>query len=1094
MKTALGPDNWYEAWWLAGRSRQAISWASAQGERPDFAELSLDEFRFVLDVFLEGWRLGPGDWDSAEWRTIEGLEACYFERVAEARRKPAEQASASLRLPSLDHDLLRSEPFLCNVWRLRGLASYDEWLAAELGSPRAELLHDHVDLRALVAELAERKPCAASFAALRSVYRDPARASEVREADARWIEKSQDEGFGQRIARLGLHAPLERSAYPVPPRRSSVADAEVTVLIPSYKHEAFIADCLETCLAQTIDGVEILVVDDQSPDETVEVARSLADPRITVEINERNLGLGDSIAAALERVTTPYVALLNSDDLFHPERLERCLAVLRADGGAALVASRVAIVDSNGQEVEAGQSCVLDVGPRAHAWLQWYAKISDELTSSVDWTSLATLLQHNVLATSSNIVARSDWLRSKVAAFAGLRYCLDWRLFLAASIEGSLRFCEEALLGYRFHESNTVWFESGGRGGYVYEVNRVLAASLAEWIDHAGADTAKTRDELRALLHEAALRHGEADGALLATALVERLLQDGAFYDDAAIDEASRQAISRRARELALGGVTIDPWELAGLASDRERLHVATHAADVLARRGPQLEDRLEQLEKRAADLDRQRVDLDDRLNATIVARDEARSALETHRAEHDRLSAELTASQEESERKTEEIERQAHEIAGLTAELEDRVSEIAAIDDASRGLLGGSSLNRVRRLRERARELRVQVHELEAAPRPSGFDRLKKRVRAEAKAVFGSSAPRASLGVVLPGLEARSFEIDAAWELEVLADRGYDFHTHRVPSATADQVRLLARQRRRWIERHGARGERDAVISDAVAAMALRLVKADSSSIVAYGVGDAAEAARLAADALGRAYSLRVFELELRELGPNAERARTCLREARHVVVDSPRAAELVEDLAQVGATLCAALGPGLSASSAEQGDRPENVVFARGSDLARRAASFVEAVETSGLPHELWLASTAYASPEGLEAHETLVHALHDADLFCRSSWIDGDVELRLCIASAKFSVGYGMGSLPWMAAALRSSLPLFVPSDSSLAEIVAPECRFDPGRAEHLGQLMARLGQDDDFARDCAARAADKYVALLDAEAGRWRDLLA
>ena len=77
---------------------------------------------------------------------------------------------------------------------------------------------------------------------------------------------------------------------------------KVTVLIPSYKHEAFVEKAIHSALAQTLTDLQILVVDDHSPDGTLAAARRVGEARVTVRGNERNLGLGASIRDAVPAI------------------------------------------------------------------------------------------------------------------------------------------------------------------------------------------------------------------------------------------------------------------------------------------------------------------------------------------------------------------------------------------------------------------------------------------------------------------------------------------------------------------------------------------------------------------------------------------------------------------------------------------------------------------------------------------------------------------------------------------------------------------------------------------------------------------------
>ena len=1119
MRNALGPDNWFDAWWLAGESRRGIAWAMAGDGRPEFAHLELDEFRFVLDVLLEEWNAGPAEWESPEWRTLERLEEVYFDLVLEMQRggdegkaalemqgggdegkaalemqRGADEGEAVLAMPALEHRVVATRSFERSVWRLQGRKAYDDWLEAQLTSDLRETLRARPDLRALVIELAERRASAVSFAALRAVYRDPEVADELRREDEQWCLEAGREHIADRITRMGLHAWSARKVYAIPEARESSAEAEVTVLIPAYKHEDFIADCLASCLAQTVDGIEIHVVDDQSPDRTVEVASAIEDPRITVRQNERNLGLGNSIAEALEQVSTPFVALLNSDDVLHPERLQRSLELLRDDAGACLVASKVAILDRQGQVVDPEQSCVLDVGPRAHGWLRWYSRICAELSTDEDWTSVETLLEHNVLATSSNIVARSDWLRAQAPSFRGLRYCLDWKLFLAAAIEGGLRYCDEALLGYRFHESNTVWFESGGRGGYVYEVNRVLADSLVSWLERA-ADSGEGRRRLLPLLHGAALRHGEADAVLLAIAFAERLLGDGRYYDDAVIDPIADRAMARRARDLALADVDEDPWALARMAKEQARHRLEGHAAEVLARRWPKHEARRQEFEEWAERLEAQRADLETRLTESIVECDRLKFDLDEERERFEATEQELRS---EMVRLVEQHREQQEEFRARTAELEreiaalrPRAAELDAVEHATASLIGESASSRVARLRHRARELRVRVFELEQASRSAGgrLASVAKRARAELAALadIRPRKARKASGVVLPAPGGGLAEVDASWELEALAASSFDLERFELTTAHPAQAAILARHRRRFADRFGLEGQ----VDDAVAAMAWRLARADYPRIVAYGLGDAAEAARLACSATDRPLVLRVFGAELsRERG--RESVTRLLAAASQVIVDARSTADRLRDFGDIESTVCVGLAPSSLLSSApSDAGGASNRLVARGLALARNASGFVDAVRRAGLQHELCLGATVVPTPEGLEAHETLVHSLHGAGLDARSRLLDDadDDALRESLARCDFALSYDLGCLPWAAATILARRPLLVPRRSSLADIVPEAWAFAGDEPDELVDCLSRLANDHSSDEALAAEAAARFTELAEAQKELW-----
>lgn len=104
----------------------------------------------------------------------------------------------------------------------------------------------------------------------------------------------------------------------------------VSIVMPSYNSERFIAESIASVQAQTYGDWELLIVDDCSTDGTVAVTESVAkdDSRIHVFSNERNSGAAFSRNRALREAKGDWVAFLDSDDLWEPEKLERQLAFM----------------------------------------------------------------------------------------------------------------------------------------------------------------------------------------------------------------------------------------------------------------------------------------------------------------------------------------------------------------------------------------------------------------------------------------------------------------------------------------------------------------------------------------------------------------------------------------------------------------------------------------------------------------------------------------------------------------------------------------------------------------------------------------------
>jgi succinoglycan biosynthesis protein ExoO len=106
----------------------------------------------------------------------------------------------------------------------------------------------------------------------------------------------------------------------------------VSIIVPAYNAAGFLKRALHSALAQTMPDLELIVVDDASRDDTLALAREVAarDPRVLVLHNEHNGGMYPTYNRAIDAARGEWIAALDADDVWLPERLERMLAV--ADG------------------------------------------------------------------------------------------------------------------------------------------------------------------------------------------------------------------------------------------------------------------------------------------------------------------------------------------------------------------------------------------------------------------------------------------------------------------------------------------------------------------------------------------------------------------------------------------------------------------------------------------------------------------------------------------------------------------------------------------------------------------------------------------
>ena len=130
----------------------------------------------------------------------------------------------------------------------------------------------------------------------------------------------------------------------------------VTVLIPVYNREKYVAVAIESILAQSFIDFELLLIDDGSTDGSVEIMRSYTtDPRVRLVRNEHNLGIPKTRNKGIDLARGEYIAMLDSDNYAYPDRLKKQVAFLNQHSDVAMVGAWVTWTDEMGRLVQKGK-------------------------------------------------------------------------------------------------------------------------------------------------------------------------------------------------------------------------------------------------------------------------------------------------------------------------------------------------------------------------------------------------------------------------------------------------------------------------------------------------------------------------------------------------------------------------------------------------------------------------------------------------------------------------------------------------------------------------------------------------------------------
>ena len=217
----------------------------------------------------------------------------------------------------------------------------------------------------------------------------------------------------------------------------------ISIIIPAYNHERYVGSAVESVLNQSFKNFELIVINDGSSDRTGEVVQSYNDSRITY-IYQENQDASNTINRGLHLAKGDFVAILNSDDVYSLNRLERMIDE-QEKSKAACILSDVQPILEKGEEI---------VDP-LFGWNIWHQKNRNFYTHCGDLYT--AFLKGNLMVTSSNFFLTDDAVK-KVGDFCSLRYLHDYDYVFRVMLTfpNRVQYLDEKLLYYRIHGGNTL--------------------------------------------------------------------------------------------------------------------------------------------------------------------------------------------------------------------------------------------------------------------------------------------------------------------------------------------------------------------------------------------------------------------------------------------------------------------------------------------------------------------------------------------------------------------------------------------------------------------------------------------------------------
>lgn len=225
----------------------------------------------------------------------------------------------------------------------------------------------------------------------------------------------------------------------------------VSVLIPAYNAGRFIQETIQSVLNQSLPAFELIILNDCSTDNTVQVVESFDDDRIKLYHNEINCGIAYTRNRLVQLAQTNYLAILDADDISRPQRLEKQYKFLRENPNYAFIGASRYLIDTEGERI----------GER-------FYKYPSEVYPPL-------LFYHNNITQSSVMINRRYLEGIEGPYDTKLPPAEDYDLWIKLSTVGKIGNLPDKLIFYRIHQSSI----SNSRDDLMnLSVNKIVISNL----------------------------------------------------------------------------------------------------------------------------------------------------------------------------------------------------------------------------------------------------------------------------------------------------------------------------------------------------------------------------------------------------------------------------------------------------------------------------------------------------------------------------------------------------------------------------------------------------------------------------------------
>lgn len=231
----------------------------------------------------------------------------------------------------------------------------------------------------------------------------------------------------------------------------------VSICIPTYNREKYLKHTIESALKQIYSNIEIIVSDNASDDNTVNLVKSFKDKRIHLIVQKKNIGMVPNWNACIKKARGEYIKFVASDDLIDPNAVSQLVKPINKDSSISIVTCKRRLIDETGKTVSTLQYSNQDSKVDGMTHARWILK---------------NIRQNKIGEPTSTLFRRTDAIKAglfdpQFSQFADFEF---WIRLLAI---GDLYYLNQALCSFRTHpDSGTT--QSQHNGKYIGEIFKLI--------------------------------------------------------------------------------------------------------------------------------------------------------------------------------------------------------------------------------------------------------------------------------------------------------------------------------------------------------------------------------------------------------------------------------------------------------------------------------------------------------------------------------------------------------------------------------------------------------------------------------------------